>query len=711
MNEQIRMDELFNTVGGVDLNNSSGDPQLDAYHNIIFDLIEDARDNEETYYRPYREVAEMFFRGDLPALTTEEDEDGEVGRSTIVYTAVRDTIMAMLPSLVRIFTASDHVVKFVPNNKYVVEKAAEQTEYVSHLFWHDNEGFLLIHDILKDALNKAMGVVQWYTETNEKRKYYETVGIPVEVAQLLVSEEGVEDVDMSPPYVNQLGEPVVDLKYCIVERENCTVVEQVPPEEFRINKYAKTVKKARIVGRERVVPSSDLVELGYTIDQIENWKGTGNSLNYAYERIFRNPNQTDGFQDQMLGDEVPYGEWYVMADKDGDGINELRYIRTIGDIIIHDEVAPRAKFAVFTPDPEPHTVIGHSINEQMQDLQKIGTNVVRTTLDSLAASINPRMEVVENMVNMDDVMDDSIGSFIRSKRIGSVAPIMAMFNSQSASDVMNRIELLGQKRSGMSEASKGMDPKALQSTTVKGVDMVITGAQERTELVARILAETGFKSMFGGLLEEVCDYPNKKKVLKIRGKWVDMDPNTFDPALSVQVNPALGRGSDLDKFMILNSVAQTQKEILQVAGMDNPMVSPRQFYNTMEDILVIAGIRDADRYFSQPTDEQMAEYSARKAQQPNPELILAEAEKGKVINQGEKIKADTVKTMASVEQRNNEYDRDDKFRQTKQAQEMELKYDQLVAQVNEAAAKFGVDAVSIMAQIQKDNADAEETDA
>ena len=32
-----------------------------------------------------------------------------------------------------------------------------------------------------------------------------------------------------------------------------------------------------------------------------------------------------------VGDGVQYGEWYVKADRDGDGIPELRYICTMGE--------------------------------------------------------------------------------------------------------------------------------------------------------------------------------------------------------------------------------------------------------------------------------------------------------------------------------------------------------------------------------------------
>ena len=61
-----------------------------------------------------------------------------------------------------------------------------------------------------------------------------------------------------------------------------------------------------------------------------------------------------------IGDGVLYGEWYIKADKDGDGVPELRYICTMGETheIVHDEHANRVKFACFGVDPISHTIIG-----------------------------------------------------------------------------------------------------------------------------------------------------------------------------------------------------------------------------------------------------------------------------------------------------------------------------------------------------------------
>src|SRR5579864_5824778 len=68
------------------------------------------------------------------------------GRSQVIMRSVLEVIEWVLPSLLRIFTASDKIANIEPNREQE-EKAADQaTQYVSHIFYRDNPGFMILHD-------------------------------------------------------------------------------------------------------------------------------------------------------------------------------------------------------------------------------------------------------------------------------------------------------------------------------------------------------------------------------------------------------------------------------------------------------------------------------------------------------------------------------------------------------------------------------------
>ena len=77
--------------------------------------------------------------------------------------------------------------------------------------------------------------------------------------------------------------------------------------------------------------------------------------------------------------------------------------------------------------------------------------------------------------------------------------------------VLDMADAILQRRTGLSDAARGLDPKQLQSSTQIGVEAIINGQQERTELVARrAFAETGFKDLFVGLFNEICREPESR---------------------------------------------------------------------------------------------------------------------------------------------------------------------------------------------------------
>ena len=412
----------------------------------------------------------------------------------------------------------------------------------------------------------------------------------------------------------------------------------VPPEEMRLDRYARTFRESRIVGHERVVPMDQMIAMGYDRELCLEHVQSQDINEFTMEAQLRNPGR---FMSTRVGDGVKYGEWYVKADQNGDGQPELRYICTMGEDheIVSDEEANRVKFALFSCDPISHTIVGDSIADYTEDIQKIKTNMMRGILDSLAELINPKTVVNELMVNLDDALNDDLGAVICTRGDPSAAVMYTQtpFVGQAALPIIELMNDMLARRTGLTDAAKGLDPKAIQSSTQIGVEAVINGAQERVELVARVLAETGFKDLFVGLVNEIAENPCPPRMLQVNGKFVSFDPSTVDASMSVEVNANLGKGNDMVRMMALSGIKTDQQALVAQMGLNNPICGPTEMLNTMTDMLKLANVMNVGRYFKTPNPMQLQQMlSAPK--QPDPQAMAAQA-------MMEKVRSETAKAV------------------------------------------------------------------
>lgn len=627
---------IFEAPLGVE---APGEPEND-YANRVRGMIDDAREFCAEVLAPRRIYGAQLYAGMVPEI------EGE-GKSSIVKTEVKDTILQMLPSVMRIFTAQDAPTNFVPSTEASVPMAEQANDYVQYVLMHDNDGYMILQNVFKDAMIKSMGAVRWWTDENNTPVEEQYKGLALEQRQFVISQGGVQVLSMQAvPKQGPQGE--VQLTFDLVIRRSKRARQHrcvaVPPDEFRISRHATSVKDAALVGQERFATQTELIALGVDREIIDNNRDfSGGDMRFTEERMLRNPGSDSPFGRDSMEPVCRFGEYWARVDRDEDGLAELRHICVIGDdaIIVKDEPATRAKMALCCCDPEPHSIVGHSVSELVVDLQIIGSNLLRGSLDSLAGSIYPRIWGVENQVNWDDVLNPAIGAPIRVKNPQAIGQFAQTFVGQDAFGMMDRLDALRMARTGITPQSQGLDPKALQSTTLKGVDMIVTGAQERIELVCRTMASTFMTDFMSGLLQEVTDNPAPERIIELRGAYVPVNPSQFDATMRCVPNPAMGRGSDMDRYMMLGQVLAKQEMVMQTMGPMNPMVTPMEYRNTLEDMLKIAGMRNATRYFKAITPETMQQFQQQLQAKEDPNMIYARAE-------ADKVRAEVVKTLADA---------------------------------------------------------------
>ena len=582
--------------------------------------------------------------------------DEEEGRSQVVSMDVRDTVQGILPSLMRIFFGPERVVEFTPQGPEDIANADQATDYVDFIFKRDNPGFKILHSAFKDALVRKCGIVKyWWDESVEVRA--ESFSMLDEQSMMMLTQDPDVEISAVREYPVPGTEPAneaqaimtpppmmydVEIKRRI--KTGKVKIEALPPEEFLIDRRAKSIDEATFVGHRTMKTVSDLVAMGYDYDEMVEVAGNGNDFDNNQEYTARNPfavistaNNGDPSSKSVL-----YIEGYLKVDFDGDGIAEMRRICTVGtgNKVVRNEIVDERQFADFCPDPEPHTFFGMCPADVVMDIQRIKSNVQRGILDSLAQSIHPRTAIVEGQANLEDVLNTEVGAVIRMRAPGMVQPFTTPFVGQAAFPMLDYLDDIKQTRTGISKAAAGLDADALQSTTKAAVSATVNAAHQHIEMIARIFAETGLRKLFTGVLKLVVENQDRARMVRLRNKFVPIDPRSWDSKMDVVVNVGVGDGTIEDRINILNQVAMRQEMLIKETGPNNPVVSIPQYTNTLTKMLQLAGIKDSQNYFNQlPADFQMP---APEAPKPTPEEMLAQV-------QAQAIQADIQKKAAELQ--------------------------------------------------------------
>ena len=468
------------------------------------------------------------------------------GRSQVVSTDVSDVVESILPTLLRTFAASDDVVRCDPVTAEDEEVAKQATDYLNYVFNKDNDGFVSLYTLFKDALIQKNGIAKIYWNTSEKREQETYEKLSDDEYTMLIDEDGVEVKEHSeysdedaitakqkmmeqtddPMLMQQIeDQPVPMLHDCVITRIETfgkVKIEAIPPEEFLIERRAKSLQDANFLAHRTTQTRSQLIEAGFDADLV-NSLPSDISDKYNEEKITRY-NNLDYDYDSNAGeastDEITVFECYAKMDVEGDGIAKLRKVTmagTGGYSILDDELCDSIPFISITPIMVPHRFFGRSVSEMTEDLQLIKSTVMRQLLDNMYLTNNNRVAVMDGQVNLDDLLTNRPGGVVRTK--GSPGQVMMPMQTQTinqqAFPLLEYLDTVREQRTGITRYSQGMDADSLNKTAT-GVNVILTQAQMRVELIARIFAETGVKDMFGKIFELVVKHQDKERIIKIR---------------------------------------------------------------------------------------------------------------------------------------------------------------------------------------------------
>lgn len=621
-----------------------------------------------------REQALDYFKGvvdDMPALPN---------RSRAVSTDLAEAVDTLMPDLMEVFTGED-VATFRPHGEEDVEAAEQETDYVRHIFFDENPGWLTLHAHIQDALLCKLGVVKVCTEawTETEEEHFE--GKTQLEVQLAVQDgpDAGEITDLVAGEPDPMtGEPLFNFTLRHTRDAGRVIVDAVPPEDFAVARDTVFIGKATYCAMRSRQRAQDLVADGYDPQLVADLPPYGAASSTDADRIARDTAGENATGMPITSSEdyglhqVEIVEHYLRIDADDDGVPELWRLVT-GDaetVLLKRERVDRVPFACSTPFLMAHRLFGLSLHDKLADVQRIKTALLRLMLDSGYFAMNQRYEVaIERMgkTTLSDLLNNIPGAPILSKTGDAVR---ALGGGRLDFDVAGALEYastMGEMRSGVVRNAQGLNPDTLHDTA-QGAMVLISAAQKRVRMIARVFAETGLKDLFLLIHAAVRSLPSRDRIVRLRGKWVPVDPTQWGERNDMQIEVGIGSGGRQQELAALQMVINAQTQAVQLqGGAAGPLVSMENLYKSAKRLTELAGLKGVENFFTDPAAVQPAQ-GAPAPPPPDPQIVAAQ------------LKAQTDKYRVDQEQVTKKYQID---------AEIELRRQQIALDANQKVLGVG----------------------
>ena len=545
------------------------------------------------------------------------------GRSQVVSGDVWDTVEWIKPQIAEVFCGGDDVIKFTPRGPEDVQSAEQETEYVNYIITEKNDWFTVFSGWQHDAFVQKTGYVVAYYDEHTDRTVEEYEGLSGEELALLAQDPEVQIVS---------GEQEAEGYAIKVERKQeygCVRFENVPPERVLVSHNARGLslqdERLDFVEYWEYKTISQLRDEGFEVDDDLSDHSNSTQDWESNQRDDLNPfKNQEGEESSPAARALKVRNVWIRFDSDGDGLTELRRVVVVGTTVIDDEEADEVTLYALCPTPLPHQHNGQSMADAVMDLQDISTALLRGTLDNVYLANNGRHAIDATRVNLDDMLVSRPGGIVRVEGpiSDAIFPLQHSSTGQTAIPVLEYVDRVKSKRTGVSEAQQGLNSNSLNNSLGAGTNLaMVSAAQQRIKFIARTFAETGVKNLFRGVHALTLKHARKAEIVRLRNRWVQVDPRQWRKRMDMSIAVGLGSGDKAQQLAFLMQMLPIQANAAQFG-----LATPVNVYNTFKRITSAAGFKDPNEFWTDPSTQPP------KPRQPNPELVKEQA-KGQMAMQ------------------------------------------------------------------------------
>lgn len=633
-------------------------------------------------------------------------------RSKATSTDIAEAVETVMPDLMEIFTGGDDVATFEAIGEEDEEAARQETDYVRHVAFQKLRGFLLLYTAIKNALTVDTGIIKttWQDkEVVEEETLKGITAVQLELAQT----SGYEIVSSKPAGVDQTPDEMgnvtpIDLFDVVVRKKydkGCIKSVPIDPSNLTVASDATLDLEEIVYLAVRSFPRAQaLLDNGFDEDKIALLPGhvqrqtndeTEQARDVAGETtaVSQDGNGTggpDGKDGRSLMRTVEIHEHYIRADFEESGKSQLWCVVTDADckVLLHKKKVDRHGISIGTPFIQPHRFYGMSLAEKLIEIQKIKTALLRMMLDSGYFAMNQRVEIAMDQATehtIPDLMRNEPLVPVRTKNGNGIKPLQAGQLGFDVGMMLEYTSTMSEQRTGVVRNAQGLNPDSLHETK-GGMEALMTMAQKRVRMIARILAETLIKGWYLDIHALSRKHGTRAEKIRLSGRWVDIDPTTFGDRSDMTIEVGVGSGGKEMELAGLAKIMEFQeKMVLSGVPSFQEMASPKKAWNAATRFARKVGFKAPELFFEDPDElaQKKEQAKAERAAQgipepeepPSPEAmkvkgeleLKAKAHQDTMMLEGEKAKAtfagNQAQAAAKAQQDAAQADRDFQLRQ------------------------------------------------
>jgi len=563
-----------------------------------------------------------------------KDVPNETGRSAAMSRDLADVLGWILPGIMRVYTASEHMAVAEPVRPEDVAGAAQATDDMNYTFWKDNDGYRIVYNATWDSLLIGDGIVKvWWDSTPDISVSVHSGLTDDQITMLLgtddTDDEKIEVVEHSPssPMVSDgqggfMPDPnrTHDLKIRRTVTSGRVRVDALAPENYGKDGESKTCDESRFQYHREQKTRSDLIKMGFDKDKVQALNKASDEETTA--EIARDQRGKEEDHDPSM-DLVDLFECFVRVDIDGDGIGELCRVyyggsKDGGELLDWEEWDDELPFDSIPCQPMPHKFESGSLADETMDVQRIKTAMLRQALDNTYATNNPQRFVTGKITNPEELFSPTFGGAIFGEKDATVAPLTVPFVANHAYDAINYMDQVIERRTGVSRTTMALDPDALQNQTATANQNARDAAYSQIELIARNQAELGWKKVFRKIMRLQIRHQNKARIIRMRGQFTQVDPRQWNADMDVTINVGLGTGSRDRDIAALQAVLTNQTALAQQMAALSPAKALEMLpfiLRTLMKQAESAGIKSPEMFYPQITDQDIQQAQQAMQQQ------------------------------------------------------------------------------------------------